>query len=423
MSFADSYLGRQKGIQPNIAHPPSSNLGFIVVIPVYCEPDLDKALESLWKTQRPIKDTEVIMVVNSSLHSDDTIKAINLETTQKTQKWISDHVDPSLRFFIIEAPGLAEKYAGAGMARKIGMDEAIIRYANIANPHGFILSFDADSTCDPDYFTAIQHAIDADTELQGFDIYFEHPVAGNEYPDEIYRSVTEYELHLRYINQFMRYTGFPFAHHTVGSCFGVRADIYAAQGGMNKKKGGEDFYFLHKVIPLGHFIDICETRVIPSPRESFRVPFGTGPAITKRIMQGSEMKTYAPQCFTDLKTLFEMIPGCFKSPDRIETVLQSVPEALKEFLTVNNIIESLTEINANTGHLASFINRFYRWYDAFRIVKYLNFASSQFYPKIKVTEAARVLLELKGIRNDSEDAMGLLIQFRKTERSVNHQQL
>jgi hypothetical protein len=422
MSFADSYLGRQKGIQPHIAHPPSSNLGFIVVIPVYCEPDLHKALESLWETRRTTRDAEVILVVNSSLHADEAIKATNRETIQKTQKWIIHHNDPALRFYIINKPELAEKYAGAGMARKIGMDEAIIRFASIGNPHGFILSFDADSTCDRNYFTSIQNTISADAELQGFDIYFEHPVSGNEYSDEIYRSVTEYELHLRYVNQCMRYTGFPFAHHTVGSCFGVRADIYAAQGGMNKKKGGEDFYFLHKIIPLGHFTDIYETRVIPSPRESFRVPFGTGPAITKRIVQGRETETYAQQSFTDLKTFFEMIPECYRSPDKIRTALQSVSKPLREFLSANNIIESLTEINANTGHLASFINRFYRWFDAFKIVKYLNFASSKYYPKVKVTEAARALLELKGITCDSDDVRELLILFRKIERPVNHQQ-
>ena len=95
-----------------------------------------------------------------------------------------------------------------------------------------------------------------------------------------------YELHLRYLNLFSRFTGFPYAYHTIGSCFGVRAETYASQGGMNKRKAGEDFYFLHKIIPLGEFREINNTCVIPSPRESDRVPFGTGAAIGKYLFRG-----------------------------------------------------------------------------------------------------------------------------------------
>ena len=52
---------------------------------------------------------------------------------------------------------------------------------------------------------------------------------------------------------------------------------------MNRKKAGEDFYFLQKLFDAGHFSECNTTRVIPSPRPSDRVIFGTGPAIREYL--------------------------------------------------------------------------------------------------------------------------------------------
>ena len=84
----------------------------------------------------------------------------------------------------------------------------------------------------------------------GCSIYFEHPLHGPLEP-KVYEAIAAYELHLRYYVQALRYAAFPYAHHTIGSSMAVRADAYAKQGGMNKRQAGEDFYFLHKIIPLG----------------------------------------------------------------------------------------------------------------------------------------------------------------------------
>ena len=416
MGFADRYLSKQKGFKAYIAIPPSGRLRFIVVIPVYCETNLLSTLESLWNCQKPSQDAEVILVINVPSDADEAIKKINNTTISETQEWIRDHNDPSLRFFIVDRHDLPPRDAGAGLARKIGMDEAVYRFSQVDNPGGYILSFDADSRCDSTYFTAIEHAVETNPRLQGFDIYFEHPLEGTEYSQATYIAITEYELHLRVVNQFMRYTGFHYDHHTVGSCFGVRADMYASQGGMNKRKGGEDFYFLHKVIPLGHFADITTTRVIPSPRESFRVPFGTGPAITRRIAEGSEMTTYSPESFMALKQLFTVTPEFFRMPvDELVTRIKDLPVAMVEFLNFNDFVASVAEINANTGTPETFTSRFFRWFDAFRMVKFLNFAAREHFPKVKVSAAAGELIKLMGYPHPPSDTLELLRAFRKIE--------
>src|SRR5204862_3217619 len=118
-------------------------------------------------------------------------------------------------------------------------------------------------------------------------------------------------LHLRYYIQALRYAGFPHAHHTIGSCMAVRAGEYRQQGGMNKRKAGEDFYFLHKIIPLGGFGDLTGTTVYPSPRPSDRVPFGTGKAVRENL-PGRQIKTYPLDAFLDLKQMIARVPKMYR---------------------------------------------------------------------------------------------------------------
>lgn len=419
MGFAANYLGRQKGFKPHIAEAPSPKLRYTVIIPAFCEPGLTGALQSLWNCTRPAGHCEIIVVINSPDNAGAEILSLNRNSRDQVIEWTLSHSDPAFQTRVIDIPDFPVKDAGVGLARKTGMDEAIYRYDQLGNPNGYILSFDADSICDANYFTAIEEAICEHPSVKGFDVYFEHPVSGGDYPAKVYEGITDYELHLRYVNQFLRFSGFPYAHHTVGSCFGVRADIYTAQGGMNRKKAGEDFYFLHKVIPLGDFFDINTTRVIPSPRESFRVPFGTGPAISRYLASEKEMQTYAPECFTPLLQFFKHVPGLYKAkPETIHSFIDLLPVSLKEFLKLNAVFDVMEEINRNSGSTETFCNRFYRWFDAFRIVKYLNYASREYYPKIGVSGAARQLLQVLGYGGQYNDKcpLELLEVFRKMER-------
>ncbi len=417
MAFASQYLSKQREMISHISGTPSERLRYIIVIPAFCEPSLTIALDSLWECDRPAFDTEVIIVVNASENASDDIKQLNHNTTIKAAEWIEKHPDPRLIFHLIHCDHFPAKDAGVGLARKTGMDEALYRFSLIGQASGYILSFDADCHCDRNYLAAIETALQI-ANPHGFNVYFEHPVSGSEFTERNYEGIIDYEIHLRYVNQFLRTCGFPFAFHTVGSCFGVRADIYARQGGMNKKKAGEDFYFLHKIIPLGHFIDIVTTRVIPSPRASSRVPFGTGVAIGKFLQGSSQITTYHPQIFLSLRQFFVKTAQFYKaSPQTIETIIAELPEVLKDFLYKNDALQAIAEVNANCSTQHTFTIRFFRWFDAFRIVKYLNYASLNGYPGIPVHEAALQLLTLKGI-GLSETASGLEIleKLRALER-------
>jgi hypothetical protein len=308
------------------------------------------------------------------------------------------------------------------------MDAALYRFNIIGYEEGLILSFDADCTCDGNYFTAIEEHSRKYPSADGFNIYFEHPCEGSECSSEEYKAIVQYELHLRYLNMFTRYTGFPYAYHTIGSSFAVKARTYARQGGMNCRKAGEDFYFLHKVIPLGRFYEINNTRVIPSPRRSERVPFGTGAAIGR--MLGSpevSLKTYAPESFLVLKSFFSEIEKLHKADaGTIRKIVEAAGEPLRSYLDSVNVYVSIDEINMNCRSLQKFIQRFFRWFNAFYIIKYLNYSARNTFPSLPVSEAAIRFLKIADYRiHYNPTDRELLAVYREAERKKKfsiHQQ-
>ncbi len=428
MSFAEGYFSKQVNFHPFIAEPPSDRLLYIVVIPACCESDMTNMLNTLWNCTRPQWDVEVIVVVNYSEKSDESVIQSSLDGARKVQEWTKTHYKNDFRIRLIEAFNLPTKHAGAGLARKIGMDEASYRFNRIGNAKGLIISFDADCTCDKNYFKAIEYYSERFPSAHGFNIYFEHPVAGNKYPDKVYKSIIKYELHLRYVNQFLRYAGFPFAYHTLGSAFAVRAGTYTAQGGMNRRKAGEDFYFLHKIIPLGNFYEINTTRVIPSPRPSERVPFGTGAAINKLLSASDDvLMTYNPESFIALKDFFATTGQFYKkSLTEIDRLIENTPEPVSGFLQKNNASQAIDEINNNCTSIKTFTSRFFRWFDALRIVKYLNDKHRSHYNLMNIREAAEILLYyMNSTINRSCTELELLSTFRSIERkdsTLTHQQ-
>jgi hypothetical protein len=417
MGFADQYLSKQKIYSSHLADVPDSLLNAIVVIPCYNEVGIVQSLESLYSCKRCDCVMEVIVVINASEKDSEAIHEQNQLSLQQVKGWIATHQDKILKFHVLYLPSLPPRHAGVGLARKIGMDEAVYRFNAINNSAGIIVSFDADALCSDNYFQEITKTFQQDEKLNGCSVFFEHPLKGKQFPAEIYEGIAKYELHLRYFNQFLRFIKFPFAYQTLGSSFAVRALPYIRQGGMNLRQAGEDFYFLHKIIPLGNYTEINSAVVYPSPRISNRVPFGTGAAIKKFIDQGSnEYMTYNPLAFVDLKSFFETIIS--QAAYIVETRkvdASGLSDLIKDYLAVIDFNEAIAEISRNTSSSSSFIKRFYCYFNAFRIIKFLNSTKNN-YPAITIEEAACDLLSKMNITNLERNALGLLITYRSLEK-------
>src|SRR5262245_60935323 len=408
------FCGRQVAIAPH------RDLGIIVVIPCFNEPDLLGSLEALWACDRPGYVVEVIVVVNSPSGCAQEIRLQNENTLAQVSAWSMRHRDPRFAFQLIHFPDLPAKQAGVGLARKIGMDEAIRRFEDVSEAtEGVLVGFDADCTCTRNYLTSIERHFRENPRSAGCSIYFEHPLEGP-LDSRLYEAIAAYELHLRYYVQALRYTGFPHAHHTIGACMAVRADAYIKQGGMNRRKAGEDFYFLQKIIPLGSFRDLTDTTIIPSPRPSERVPFGTGKAVQEYLEHG-DVCTYPLQAFLDLKVFFDDLPDVYRREDFLRGSWPGAwPESVRSFLDIQQFSEALREMRENTSTELAFRNRFFHWFNGFRVMKFVNRARDRYYGKGKVNEEASKLLALLPKGQSLHELFAtrdLLAIYRQIERS------
>ncbi len=391
----ERYLQKRSLFAPFSKEVPEKNLGLVLVIPCYNEPGILATLESLENCQTPQKKVEVIIVINSSEMSNIEVIEQNRRTKKDIEVWINQHKKRNHSYLIIVLENIQKKIAGAGYARKIGMDEAVFRFKQANVENGIICSLDADSLVAQNYLVEIENLFRKNKECNGCSIYFEHAIDGNEFDNEVYRRITEYELHIRYHKYALRYTKFPYYHYTVGSSFTVSAKAYCLQGGMNRKQAGEDFYFLQKIMPMGNYFELNSTAVFPSSRPSDRVPFGTGPIIYQYLQNTEqEFLTYNFEAFVPLKKLFSDKNLFFRADDnKIDTLIKNYHPSMIDFLTKNNFKEALETLNKNTAQQKNFERRFFHWFDGFKVIKYLNFAHENYYKKQAIEKAITALIK------------------------------
>lgn len=419
MGFASAYL-EQRAIFPEIIdEAPDKDTGIIVVVPAYDEPGIGTMLDSLALCGAPSCKVEIIIVVNAPQKASRESILNNKLTLNNIERWKIDNPGAFFRVYPVVAENSHPKDWGVGMARKTGMDEAVRRFNFLGKPEGVILNLDADCTVESNYFTAVHDEFLRVKGRTACSIYFEHPYGGKLHPAEVYDSISLYELHLRYYYQALKLTGFPYVFHTVGSCIGVRALAYIKAGGMNRKQAGEDFYFIQKLVPAGGYSDLSSTTVYPSPRPSFRVPFGTGASIRKMTSaENSFFLTYNILAFKDLKSFFKMTEDYYNGgqPD-FPDFYRSLPDGLRTFTGESELHEKIDEIMRNTSGFSAFRKRFFGWFNMFRIVRFLNHVHSGLYVKTPVCDEASKLLREIGIITKTGDARGLLELYRSLEKS------
>lgn len=391
----------------------------VVVIPAYKEEDyLYTTLSHLLLCDQPAFNVGILVVFNSSDADSPSLEVSQRAFAHRIRTEIGGMLPNWIELKMIEAYGLQRKHFGAGWARKIGMDAVCSSFYKNQKPDGIVVTLDADTLVNANYFTAIG-AWYENPVRSGANIYFEHPLEGNEFTSLIYNGITSYELHLRYLMQAHRYICFPFPFHAMGSAISMRAISYARAGGMPRKQAGEDFYFLQKLIPLGNFGEITDTVVYPSPRISDRVIFGTGAAISGHVSGASNVSTtYNFMAFEDLRLFFQRKSELFTmSASGYEKWTYEFSGPMRSYLLNSSFFNDLEVVKQDVGDEAGFERRFFEVFNAFRVVKYLNYVHEHFFEKPLVYDAAITLLEQMGHSTDTFFLeKDLLLFYRKLER-------
>ena len=362
-----------------------------VVIPCYAEEELSKTLESL-KLNEPCQSKFcVLVVVNDKLTDNEDIK---IQSKHNADFCIecsnSNHV---FSFAWIDARNLEDKNAGVGLARKIGMDAVIIH--NLATQkNAALICLDADCQVSAEYFLQLEKAlIHSDSDVAVLE--FEHLIPDN-FDPQLANGISQYELFLEYYRLGLKLAGFPFWYHTVGSSMACTAVAYASQGGMNQRKAGEDFYFLHKLFPHYKTVEIAGPLVFPSPRISRRVPFGTGRFQEKwKESRDHIYYSYHPRVFSVLK---EFIQACYQYLEAEQPVFEhlfslfsSEHEKGTDFLYDFKVVQNLERVRKASPKIEQRKKAFFRWFDgllALRLVHYFNAG----YPKVSVGEGIKTLV-------------------------------
>ncbi|RMF43069.1 MAG: hypothetical protein D6751_10925 [Deltaproteobacteria bacterium] len=223
-----------------------------------------------------------------------------VEGNRRTLDWLrrNRNLLPHLGWIDASRDGLAlpGRFAGAGLARKIGFDLAL---DYLAGKDSLLVSLDADTLVQPDYLPAIESHFAEDVP-DGATLPFRHQPAQNH---DCQQAIDHYELYLRHQLLGLKLAGSPYAYASIGSAFACRVRGYLAAGGLNRRKAGEDFYFLQQLAKTGGVRQLQGTCVHPSPRVSDRVPFGTGEKI-ERILRGERPLLFATvNAFDQLKQL------------------------------------------------------------------------------------------------------------------------
>ena len=260
---------------------------------------------------------------------------------------------------------------------------------------GLLEAFDADSTCSSNYLTAIETAFRENPQYNFINIHFCHPVDDPALSPSIREGIILYEIYLRYLRNAMRWIGYPHAIHTVGSSFAVRAQAYVRQGGMNRRKAGEDFHFLHKIVQLGAYGHVNDATVFPAARISHRVPFGTGAALKKWEEGDRELfQAYSLRSFRALKDLLSD-PGFFYREDEAawgERISRYDP-FLQARINQSETLIRLSELKKNCANAGSFQKRFFHEVNAFWMIQYLNLNEMNPGGRGHLTEEAFLLLK------------------------------
>lgn len=402
-----SYLEKQRYLPRQISIPPSKLLRTIIVIPSFAEEGLIHTLNSLEACVQPDQPLEVLIVLNSGKHHEADILEANARSKEMFLKWNNQR---KLDYFLIEASDLPKKHAGVGLARKIGMDEAVdrLKQAEAGKP-GVIVNLDADSLVNENYLQVITKLAE-DRQHDAWSIHFEHPLEGHQFGQDVYDGIVLYELFLRYYIEGLRYAGYPMAFHTIGSSMAVRSTAYQAQLGMNRRKAGEDFYFLHKYSILGKLGECNDTMVIPSPRPAMKVPFGTGKAIQGYLDRGDgSWDIYPPVVFEVAKSFLSRIS------EFQEGWPENLPSTIETYLTAEKLPERLADMRQHATSEANFLKRFYAWLDPLKMLRFIHHLRDLQPKQISIIDACRELIGMTGGESPQEH-IEILWWYRKRQK-------
>lgn len=268
---------------------------------------------------------------------------------------------------------------GVGRARKIGSDIAVTLYHQQHLASRVVYSTDADAHLPDNYFdSANDHSV-----AKIFNFYHFGGDPG------ILEATLLYERALHYYRDALAFAGSPYAFHTLGSTLAFDLESYCMVRGFPPRNGAEDFYLINKLAKIGGIQYNPGIRIGIEARSSHRVPFGTGPAVS-RILEQIDNKApylyYNPEIFLHLKEFLDnkhLLHGIRHSGSLIHLLNNRLIEVL-ELLNIKIFFQHCHKQDFNEKQHA---HQFMIWFDAFKTLKLVHLLQDLYYPAIPLDKA------------------------------------
>jgi hypothetical protein len=409
----------------------------IIVVPAIAEYDnLINLLYSLSENKfNKDYNVAVIFVINSIETSSQKVKAENKKTFELFREVLNKNSSyhpvvekinsTGLTIGFIDASSdgkeMPEKTGGVGLARKIGLDLALTIFDYTKPEKKIIVCLDADCTIEKNYVEEIIDTFNS-RNIKAATINYEHLLPEDE---EKLKAIICYEIILRYYELGLKYAGSEYAIQIVGSTMACDYEAYIKVEGMNKKKAGEDFYFLEKIIKNYEIKRISSTKVFPEGRPSWRVPFGTGQRINRFLSKSqNEYLLYNPETFATLKKWLELFNSrnTFPTKDYLQKA-KEIHQELFIFLKQQNFENDWEKISANSKEVKHLHSQKIKWFDGFRTLKLIHHLRDTAFPQINMFDALDIFfkqLNLSTIKERTKDIPEISIQLKylQTLRNV-----
>jgi hypothetical protein len=416
---------------------PGKQFDCVIVVPAIAEYDnLITLLYSLVenKFNRDYK-VAVIFIINSIETSSQEVKIENQKTLELFRripnKDNSHHpviekinsTNLTIGFIDVSSEGkeMPEKTGGVGLARKIGMDLALTIFDYSSSRKKIIACLDADCTIGKNYIEEIISSFNT-KNINAATINYEHSLPEDEKKLE---AIICYEIIIRYYELGLKYANSKYAVQAIGSTLCCDYEAYIKVEGMNKKKAGEDFYFLEKIIKNYEIERISSTKVFPQGRQSWRVPFGTGQRINRFLSKSqNEYLLYNPESFVVLKKWLELFnnKNTFSTRDYLQKAKEVHPE-LFNFLVQQNFENDWEKISDNSKGKKHLHSQKIKWFDGFRTLKLIHHLRDTAFPQINMFDALDILFKHFNLspineRVDEIPEVSVQLEYLKTLRNV-----
>lgn len=383
---------------------PNKKYNNIVVIPAIAEfENIKELLSSLARSdEKYFYETLFLFVINNLKSSEMQVKEDNRNALNYLSGLINKNSELNIGLVDASSEGIEmpEKEGGVGLARKIGMDLALTVFDYNSSRKKILICLDADCTVAKNYLTSIVHSFSR-SNFHAACVQYEHKLS-----EELKhkQAIICYEIFLRYYLLGLIYAGSPFAFPTIGSTMVCDFESYIQVGGMNKKKAAEDFYFMEKLGKIAHVEKIDSTKVYPSSRPSWRVPFGTGQRVNRFLKETQdEYVLYDPVTFVALKRWIDL----FHSEEILEAgeylrLANEIDNPLHKFLVLNSFEESWNRILSGSKSKEQIMKQKQMWFDGFRTLKLIHFLRDNGYPPVNMFDALDKLFEVIGNNSITE---------------------